>query len=50
VVIRSIAYNAQKGYVSVSVGSAVTAQSNAKDEYAECLLKAKAMQDVLGGK
>ncbi len=50
VVIRSIAYNAQKGYVSVSVGSAVTAQANAKDEYGECLLKAKAMQDVLGGK
>lgn len=50
VVIRSIAYNAQKGYVSVSVGSAVTAQANANDEYAECLLKAKAMQDVLGGK
>lgn len=48
VVIRSILYNANENYVSFSVGSAITAQSNPEQEYEECLLKAKAMFEVLG--
>ena len=48
VVIRSILYNAQEKYVSFSVGSAITSQSNPEQEYEECLLKAKAMFEVLG--
>lgn len=47
VVIRSILYNEEKQYVSFSVGSAITALSNPEMEYEECLLKAKAMRDVL---
>jgi para-aminobenzoate synthetase component 1 len=48
VVIRSILYNAKEKYVSFSVGSAITSQANAEQEYEECLLKAKAMFEVLG--
>ncbi len=47
VVIRSILYNASKKYVSFSVGSAITINSNPEMEYEECLLKAKAMREVL---
>lgn len=47
VIIRSILYNAQKKYVSVSVGSAITAGSFPEKEYEECLIKAKAMREVL---
>ena len=47
VVIRSILYDAEKKYLSFSVGSAITAKSFAEKEYEECLLKAKAMQFVL---
>ena len=47
VVIRSILYNQDNKYVSFSVGSAITAQSVAEKEYEECLLKAKAMLEVL---
>ena len=47
VVIRSILYNAKESYVSFSVGSAITSQSNPEQEYEECLLKAKAMFEVL---
>ena len=47
VVIRSILYNEEKKYVSFSVGSAITAQSLPEKEYEECLLKAKAMLEVL---
>lgn len=49
VVIRSILYNQEKQYVSFSVGSAITAQSIPEMEYEECLLKAKAMLEVLEG-
>ena len=49
VIIRSILYNAKKQYVSYSVGSAITAQSNPINEYEECLIKAKAMREVLEG-
>ncbi len=47
VVIRSILYNQENKYVSFSVGSAITAQSIPENEYEECLLKAKAMHEVL---
>lgn len=47
VVIRSILYNSLKKYVSFSVGSAITINSVPEKEYEECLLKAKAMRQVL---
>ena len=47
VVIRSILYNATKKYLSYSVGSAITINSLPEKEYEECLLKAKAMREVL---
>ncbi|WP_142785735.1 aminodeoxychorismate synthase component I [Changchengzhania lutea] len=47
VVIRSILYNSQKQYVSYSVGGAITSKSDPLKEYEECLVKAKAMRDVL---
>ena len=47
VVIRSILYNKNKSYASFSVGSAITAKASPEREYEECLLKAKAMQQVL---
>lgn len=47
VVIRSILYNRQKNYISFSVGSAITTKSNPENEYEECLLKAKAIMEVL---
>ena len=48
VVIRSVLYNAKEKYVSFSVGSAITSQSNPEQEYEECLWKAKALFEVLG--
>ncbi|WP_411894906.1 anthranilate synthase component I family protein [Winogradskyella sp. A2] len=47
VIIRSILYNSTKQYVSYSVGSAITAKSDPLKEYEECLVKAKAMREVL---
>lgn len=47
VVIRSILYNEKEKYVSYAVGSAITAKSIPELEYEECLLKAKAMREVL---
>ena len=47
VVIRSILYNAKNQYLSFSVGSAITSQAIPEMEYEECLLKAKAMFEVL---
>ncbi len=47
VVIRSILYNEENKYVSFSVGSAITSQSIPENEYEECMLKAKAMREVL---
>ncbi len=47
VVIRSILYNRENRYTSFSVGSAITAQSIPEKEWEECLLKAKAMREVL---
>jgi para-aminobenzoate synthetase component I len=47
VVIRSILYNSKKKYLSFSVGSALTSQAIPEQEYEECMLKAKALFDVL---
>ncbi|WP_090752019.1 anthranilate synthase component I family protein [Nonlabens sp. Hel1_33_55] len=47
VVIRTILYNAGKGVVSVSVGSAITASAIPEAEYEECLIKAAALMQVL---
>ena len=47
VVIRSILYSADKKYVSYSVGGAITAKAIPEKEYEECLIKAKAMREVL---
>ncbi len=49
VVIRSILYNKTKRFASYSVGGAITAKSSPEKEYEECLLKAKAMREVLEG-
>jgi len=49
VVIRSILYNSETKYVSYSVGGAITAKSIPENEYEECLVKAKAMREVLEG-
>ncbi len=47
VVIRSIQYNMQEKFLSFMVGSAITINSDPEKEYEECLLKAKAMMQVL---
>ena len=47
VIIRSILYNSKNKYVSFSVGGAITAKSVPEKEYEECLIKAKAMREVL---
>jgi para-aminobenzoate synthetase component 1 len=47
VVIRSILYNSTTKYLSFLVGSAITHQSIAEDEYEECMLKAKGMMLTL---
>ncbi|MFC2127674.1 chorismate-binding protein [Bacteroidota bacterium] len=47
VIIRSILYNEKNKFVSYSVGSAITSLSVAEKELEECLLKAKAMREVL---
>ena len=47
VVIRSLQYRRDTGYLSFQVGSAITYDSDPEREYAECLLKAKALLEVL---
>ncbi|MBD2699265.1 aminodeoxychorismate synthase component I [Spirosoma sp. BT702] len=49
VVIRTLLYNAQNQYLSFSVGSAITYDSDPVQEWEECLLKAKAIREVLEG-
>lgn len=49
VVIRSILYNSANKYLSFHVGSAITSDSEEEKEYDECMLKAKAMREVLSG-
>jgi para-aminobenzoate synthetase component 1 len=48
VVIRSLQYRADTGYLSFQVGSAITYDSLPEREYEECLLKAQALLEVLG--
>ncbi|OUJ71762.1 anthranilate synthase component I family protein [Hymenobacter crusticola] len=50
VVIRSLQYHAATGYLSFQVGSAITYDSVPEREYEECLLKARALLEVLGTK
>lgn len=47
VVIRSLLYNSESGYLSFTVGGAITAKSDPVREYQECLLKAKAILQTL---
>jgi para-aminobenzoate synthetase component 1 len=49
VVIRTIVYNAGNKYLSFEVGSAITYDAQARQEYEECLLKASVMRSVLTG-
>ncbi|WP_460611684.1 aminodeoxychorismate synthase component I [Hymenobacter seoulensis] len=50
VVIRSLQYRQDTGYLSFQVGSAITYDSVPEREYEECLLKAQALLEVLGVK
>jgi para-aminobenzoate synthetase component 1 len=47
VVIRSVLYNKENNYLSFMVGGAITNKSEPEKEYEECLLKAKAILEVL---
>lgn len=47
VVIRTILYNATERYLSFQAGSAITFHADAKYEFNECLLKVKAILEVL---
>ena len=47
VVIRSLQYRADTGYVSFQVGSALTYDADPAREYDECLLKARALREIL---
>jgi para-aminobenzoate synthetase component 1 len=47
VVIRSIMYNSKEQYLSYQVGSGITFYSDPEKEWEECLLKAKAIRQVL---
>lgn len=47
VVIRSILYNEDSGYLSFPAGSAITFYSDPEKEWEECLLKAEAIRRVL---
>lgn len=47
VVIRTLLYNAETGYLSFHTGGAITAEANAETEYDECLLKGKAIFEML---
>jgi para-aminobenzoate synthetase component I len=49
VVIRSLYYDAKTEKLSYQVGGAITWDSNPAEEYAETLLKAKAIEGVFGG-
>lgn len=48
VVIRSLVYDSIRQKLSFQVGGAITYDSNPEKEYDECLLKAKALMQVLG--
>jgi para-aminobenzoate synthetase component 1 len=48
VVIRTLLYNQKSKYLSFHAGSAITFHADAEKEYEECLLKARAILEVLG--
>ncbi|MFC5283811.1 anthranilate synthase component I family protein [Pedobacter alpinus] len=48
VIIRTILYNQTNKYLSFQVGSAITYYAIPENEYEECLLKVKAILEVLG--
>ncbi|MES2379170.1 MAG: anthranilate synthase component I family protein [Bacteroidota bacterium] len=48
VVIRTLLYNSIDRYLSFHTGGAITYYADAEKEYEECLLKAKAILEVLG--
>jgi len=50
VVIRTLLYNTHKKRLSFHVGGAITATAEAEKEYAECLLKAQAIMQLLSCK
>ncbi len=47
VVIRTLIYNAENGYLSFHTGGAITDHADPEKEYNECLLKGKALFEVL---
>lgn len=47
VVIRTLLYNAENGYLSFHTGGAITDNADPEKEYNECLLKGKALFEVL---
>src|SRR5690606_19649663 len=47
VVIRTMLYDAASGYLSFHTGGAITASADGDKEYGECLVKAKAILEVL---
>ncbi|MFD2570606.1 aminodeoxychorismate synthase component I [Spirosoma soli] len=47
VVIRTLLYDAENQYASFSVGSAITYDADPAQEWEECLLKARAIREVL---
>ena len=49
VVIRSILYNASKKYFAVTAGGAITNMSVVEEEYEECLIKVKAILEIVSG-
>ena len=46
VIIRTLLYNTDKQYLSISVGSAITALSNPKEEYDECITKVQSVANL----
>jgi para-aminobenzoate synthetase component I len=48
VVIRTLLYNQKNKYLSFHAGGAITYHADAEKEYVECLLKVKAILEVLG--
>lgn len=50
VVIRSILHNSKNKYTSLMVGSAITQAAQPDQEYDECLVKAKALFEVLNAR
>ena len=47
VIIRTLLYDAETNYLSFQVGSAITFDADAEQEYVECMLKAQAIIQLL---